>query len=78
MKPITKVFLVIATLVICLVIWGLFFNTGGIFQSAYNAIVTPINDMWKSVTGSEENLIKLMEDSDAPSNLKDAEDMVVD
>lgn len=78
MKPITKVFLVIAVLVICLVSWGLFFNTNGIFQTAYNAIVTPINDAWKSITGSSEVLIKLMEDSEAPSDLDDAQDRVTD
>ena len=78
MKPITKVFLVIATLLVCLILWGLFFNTGGVFQSAYNAVITPINTGWKSITGSEDNLIAPMEDAEAPSNLKEGQDAVVD
>lgn len=51
MKPITKVFLVIGALVLCLVVWGLFFNDGGVLQTAWNALVTPVNNTWSSITG---------------------------
>lgn len=57
MKPITKVFLVIAALVLALVVWGLFFNQGGMLETAYNAVISPVNKMWKNISGSEENLL---------------------
>lgn len=57
MKPITKVFLVIAALVLSLVIWGLFFNQGGVLQTAYNALVEPVNRTWEAVSGSTEPLL---------------------
>ena len=57
MKPITKVFLVIAALVLALVVWGLFFNQGGVLETAYNAVISPVNKMWHSISGGEENLL---------------------
>ena len=78
MKPITKVFLVIGTLALALIIWGLFFNTGGVFQSVYNAMINPINTGWKAVTGGNDNLIKPIADDEAPSTLEDAQDGAVD
>lgn len=57
MKPITKVFIVIAALVLSLVIWGLFFNQGGVLQTAYNALIEPINRTWTAVSGSPEDLL---------------------
>lgn len=57
MKPITKVFLVIAALVLSLIIWGVFFNTGGVLETAYNALISPINATWQAVSGSTENLV---------------------
>lgn len=78
MKPITKVFLIIGTLALALILWGLFFNTGGIFHSVYNAIINPINTGWQSITGTTENLITPMADNEAPSNLEEAQDGAVD
>lgn len=57
MKPITKVFLIIAALVVSLVIWGLFFNKGGVLQTSYNALVSPINNQWQTITGGTENIL---------------------
>jgi hypothetical protein len=57
MKPITKVFIVIAALVLSLVIWGLFFNQDGVLQTAYNALIEPINRTWTAVSGSTEPLL---------------------
>lgn len=51
MKPITKVFLVIGALVLSLVIWGLFFNGGGVLETGWNALVSPVNNTWGSITG---------------------------
>lgn len=50
-KPIVTVFLIIAVLVFCLVIWGSFFNTGGVLETAWNAVVTPVNKTWQGVVG---------------------------
>lgn len=51
MKPITKVFLVIATLVFAFLVWALFFDTGGVMETAWNAMVKPVNDTWQKITG---------------------------
>lgn len=74
MKPITKVFLVIATLVLALIIWGLFFSGGGILETAFNAIVTPVNDAWKGITGGSNDLIPKMKTDQGATNLDDATD----
>ncbi len=57
MKMITKVFLVIAILIICLIAWGLFLGDGGILQNAWNGIAGSINDTWKSITGATDDVI---------------------
>lgn len=57
MKPITKVFLVIATLVLCLVVWGAFFAPDGMLETAWNAVVAPVNSAWQSVAGKDATLL---------------------
>lgn len=57
MKPITKVFLVIATLVLCLVVWGAFFAPKGMLETAWNAVVSPVNSAWQSVAGDKATLL---------------------
>lgn len=57
MKPIKKVFLVIATLVLCLVLWGLFFNDGGVLQTGWNAMVKPVNTTWQGIVGDSSSKI---------------------
>jgi len=49
--------LVIAALVLSLVVWGLFFNQGGVLQTAYNALIEPVNRTWAAVSGSSEDLL---------------------
>lgn len=51
MKMITKVFLVIAILLICLIAWALFLGDGGILQNAWNGIANRVNSVWQTVTG---------------------------
>lgn len=51
MKTIKRVFLVIATLVLIFILWGLFFNDGGILRTAYNALTNPVNKTWQTITG---------------------------
>lgn len=52
MKMITKVFLVIAILLICLIAWSLFLGDGGILQNTWNGIATRVNSVWATVTGA--------------------------
>ena len=51
MKPITKVFIIIGALVMCLVIWSAVFNDGGVIRLAWNGLVVPINNAYDRITG---------------------------
>lgn len=51
MKTITKVFLVVATLVLIFLIWALFFNKDGVLQTGWNALISPVNNVWQDLTG---------------------------
>jgi hypothetical protein len=57
MSPIKKVFMIIGTLVIILMIWQLVFNDGGIIRTGYTAVTAPINKLWGGVTGNPDNKI---------------------
>lgn len=75
MKPMTKVFLVIAALVLIFLIWALFFNDGGVLQTAYNAMANGVNGVWQTVTGdSSAKLLPSWTDAnvDTEGNLNDA------
>lgn len=54
MKMITKVFLVIAILLICLIVWVLFLGGDGILQNAWNGLRGQVNDTWEAITGGDE------------------------
>lgn len=60
MKTIKRVFLVIATLVLIFILWGLFFNDGGILRTAYNALINPVNKTWQTITGDSSDSSKLL------------------
>ena len=49
---ITKVFLVIAILLICLIAWALFLGDGGILQNAWNGVADMVNEVWQDITGN--------------------------
>lgn len=51
MKTITKVFLVVATLVVVFLIWALFFNKNGVLQTGWNAMISPVNNVWQKLSG---------------------------
>lgn len=51
MKTITKVFLVVATLVVVFLIWALFFNKNGVLQTGWNALISPVNSVWQKLSG---------------------------
>lgn len=51
MKTTTKVFLMIATLVLIFLAWALFFDGGGVLETGWNAMVSPVNNTWQKITG---------------------------
>lgn len=53
---IKKVFLVIGVLVLCLIIWGVFF--GGALGNLWNVAGGEINKGWTKITGEEESIIE--------------------
>ena len=69
---ITKVFLVIAILLICLIAWSLFLGDGGIIQNAWNGIAESVNSTWTALTGASEGIVPEW-NSDGNSNLGDAQ-----
>ena len=72
MKMITKVFLVIAILLICLIAWALFLGDGGIIQNAWNGIAESVNSTWIALTGASEGIVPEW-NSDGNANLCDAQ-----
>lgn len=69
---ITKVFLIIAILLICLIAWALFLGDGGIIQNAWNGIATSVNDTWIALTGASDGIVPAWND-DKNENLGDAQ-----
>lgn len=57
MKMITKVFLVIAVLLVCLIVWALFLGGDGILQNAWNGVAKQVNTTWKAITGLSTDVI---------------------
>jgi hypothetical protein len=53
-KTIKKVFLIIGMLVLCFLVWSMFFNDGGILKIGYNAVATGINSAWHNISGNDE------------------------
>ena len=72
MKMITKVFLIIAILLICLIAWALFLGDGGIIQNAWNGIATSVNDTWIALTGASDGIVPAW-NADKNENLGDAQ-----
>lgn len=56
-STIAKVFLIIGVLVLCLLVWALFFNDGGILENGWNGMAEQINTTWKKITGSSEGVV---------------------
>lgn len=57
MKMIAKVFLVIAVLLICLIVWALFLGGDGILMNAWNGVAEQVNQTWQAVTGLSTDVI---------------------
>ena len=72
MKMITKVFLIIAILLICLIAWAPFLGDGGIIQNAWNGIATSVNDTWIALTGASDGIVPAW-NADGNTNLGEAQ-----
>lgn len=66
MKTTTKVFLMIATLVLIFLAWALFFDKGGVLETGWNAMVSPVNATWQKITG--DTAAKLIPEFNANDN----------
>lgn len=56
-KTVKKVFLIIGALVLCLLVWAVFFTDDGILVTAYNGIAKGINGVWENISGNNDPLI---------------------
>ena len=56
-KTVKKVFIIIGVLVLCLLVWALFFTDDGILITAYNGIAESVNGVWTNISGSTKALI---------------------
>lgn len=70
-KTVKKVFIVIGALVLCLLVWSLFFTDDGILVTAYNGIAEGVNGVWENISGSDKELIPTW-NVDSNSNAEDA------
>ena len=57
MKMITKVFLVIAILLVCLICWALFLGDGGLLENAWNGVADMVNSVWQQITGDSTAIV---------------------
>jgi hypothetical protein len=69
MKMITKVFLVIAVLLACLIVWQLTLGEKGLIPAAWDGVADMVNTTWKSMTGGED----IMPDSKALQSVSEAQ-----
>lgn len=51
MNKVGRIFLIIGILVLAFLIWGLFFNDGGVLQTGWNSMANSVNNTWQTVTG---------------------------
>lgn len=55
-KTIRNVFLIIGVLVLCLLIWAVFFNNS--LEAAWNSVRQPINNAWNAIVGGGDDVIQ--------------------
>lgn len=70
-KTVKKVFIIIGVLVLCLLVWALFFTDDGILITAYNSIAEGVNGVWTNISGSTKALIPTW-NVEENSNLNDS------
>lgn len=73
-KTITKVFLVLGVLLLCLIIWFFVFGSNGV-QLAYNGVKDVVNGAYQTVVGEDAELLPEWA-GDPAGNLGEAEDNV--
>lgn len=57
MKPITKVFIIIGALLLCLLVWSAVFNDGGLMRVAWNTMANTVNSQVQKVTGDSDTTL---------------------
>ena len=62
MKPITKVFIVIGTLLLCLLVWAAFFDHG-LLANAWNVMAGGVNDTINKIFGKDVDIIPEWDES---------------
>ena len=67
MKPVTKVFLILGALVLCVLVWVLVLGGDGVIESAYNAVATTVNEIYENAGGEGELLPEWDIGDDSPS-----------
>ena len=75
-KTIQSVFGVIGSLVVCLLLWAVVFNDGGVLATGYNAIATPINTSYQKLTGGTGIVIPLWTGTNNGGSIKDGEENI--
>lgn len=73
-KTVKKVFIVIGALVLCLLVWSLFFTDNGILVTAYNGIAKGVNGVWQNIAGDSADDLIPEWNVDSNSNADDAKD----
>ena len=58
MKMITKVFIVIAILLVCLAVWALFLGNDGLIEKAWNGVADMVNTTWQTISGSPDDIMQ--------------------
>jgi hypothetical protein len=45
---------------LCILVWAIFFNDGGILQSAYNSVAKQVNSVWGNISGGQSDSGQIM------------------
>lgn len=73
-KTIVTVFLIIGVLVISLLVWRLVFAEGGVLQQGWNGLSGQVNQVWKRITGQDQDLMPEWTATGADANVKSGDD----
>lgn len=69
-KTIVKVFIILGILVLALLIWAFVFGNG--LETIFNAVINPINSIYRGMTGGSGSLIPEWNSSNKANNLASA------
>lgn len=72
-KNVLKVFGVIGALLLGFLVWAVVFNNGGVLQTAYNGMISPVNGVYQKITGGTTDLIPEWEDANNGQDLEEGD-----